>query len=654
AASTRARVVKGVGGVVAADPSLMLRPDVQDAVIRRFRDVSISVRQGAIEVVGELILGGGGYGCGGDIGSGPALLETYYPALMERLVDCGVSVRKSVVKILRAALKAWPTHPRRAHICQKLMERASVVKEEDTIRDQIRDTFHEVWFFEAEAGHAMATVVVGGGERDEMAAAPAAAAGAGVAGGSMTAKETLRASAVQLVEVVSGVGNTDWLVKLLEGLIFGPGEGDKARKDDAKRRAKATAHCQRLVDCLVTMLLAMDKGVCPLPPAWGPPPAQLVALVETLHVFCRAGPAFLAHHMESMYPYLAGQNGAAPKEEDIIVTTVAGMTYHVLPLLPQPVDRAVMGQVAGDLKKAVMRCSVPAVKAAVQCLVRLAIVGLRSPAPVHDLLRQFYNYLYRWQAHLGEREGGDLAAALAAARDSQKVRGSVRRGLIVIGCICQHYPFGDAADASDADGSGGGNAAVSATALLDEEVDGEDVELPAAAPVDAGAPRAVYEMLRWWLERADAETQCSALTGLAGLLSGAPRLALVAQRHGVVGRVLSASAVPPAVCRRALAALREVLLAEEARVESGAARESMVAAGVTAAARVGGDQDAESSAVGGVLQLHVATLLRRLLHPADEVRLEATLLVGTVLRQGLVNPLETVPHLLALQVSWKS
>ena len=40
----------------------------------------------------------------------------------------------------------------------------------------------------------------------------------------------MRAVAVQLMEVVYGVKDNDWLVKLLRGMIFGPAGGDKQKK----------------------------------------------------------------------------------------------------------------------------------------------------------------------------------------------------------------------------------------------------------------------------------------------------------------------------------------------------------------------------------------------------------------------------------------
>lgn len=40
----------------------------------------------------------------------------------------------------------------------------------------------------------------------------------------------VKAVAVQLMEVVYRVQDNSWLVKLLRGMIFGPGSGDKQKK----------------------------------------------------------------------------------------------------------------------------------------------------------------------------------------------------------------------------------------------------------------------------------------------------------------------------------------------------------------------------------------------------------------------------------------
>jgi cohesin loading factor subunit SCC2 len=111
--------LQGLAGVIQADPALMGLEVVRHAMEERFHDESISVREAAVSLVGQYVMRS-------DTTSD--LLETYHLALMERLVDVGVSVRKSVVKTLRDCLAAYPNHARRSEICCALVERSSVVK----------------------------------------------------------------------------------------------------------------------------------------------------------------------------------------------------------------------------------------------------------------------------------------------------------------------------------------------------------------------------------------------------------------------------------------------------------------------------------------------------------------------------------------------
>lgn len=50
-------------------------------------------------------------------------------------------MRKSVVRILRGVLLWRSPHSLHTQICRALVYRAALVREEDTIRDLIRDTF---------------------------------------------------------------------------------------------------------------------------------------------------------------------------------------------------------------------------------------------------------------------------------------------------------------------------------------------------------------------------------------------------------------------------------------------------------------------------------------------------------------------------------
>jgi len=61
---------------------------------RRLADGAISVRRAAVELLGKYIA------------SAPTYAARYYPAIVERLTDVGVSVRKAVMGILREMVRA--------------------------------------------------------------------------------------------------------------------------------------------------------------------------------------------------------------------------------------------------------------------------------------------------------------------------------------------------------------------------------------------------------------------------------------------------------------------------------------------------------------------------------------------------------------------
>ena len=123
---TRARVVRSLGALIQADNSLLAVQQIRGSVIERFNDVSISVREETVKLVGAYVVQRnhhvGGSGTQGGKGasemlnpsstSDVAVLDGYLSGLLVRLRDKGVSVRKSVVLILRDVLLHQPSHPR--------------------------------------------------------------------------------------------------------------------------------------------------------------------------------------------------------------------------------------------------------------------------------------------------------------------------------------------------------------------------------------------------------------------------------------------------------------------------------------------------------------------------------------------------------------
>lgn len=70
---------------------------------------------------------------------------------------------------------------------------------------------------------------------------------------------------------------------------------------------------------------------------------------------------------------------------------------------------------------------------------------------------------------------------------------------------------------------------------------------------------------------------------------------------------------------------------------------------ITVSKKISGDQDADATLFGGVLTSHASRLLEMTQASDTKLRFAALDLVGHLLRQGQINPNETVPFLLALQ-----
>ena len=513
----------------------------------------------------------------------------------------------------------------------------------------------------------------------------------------------VRAAASQIVEVVHGVSNSEWLVELLKGMLFGANDGSKAKKEAAKRRALVLARCEALVGCCVEFLLALDDDdaaastfvTLPTSPRMAAAAAllhgngdeaaaaaaaleaeraaKMVATLATLHVFCKASPSLLVVHVETLLPYLKADNRiGGPAQEAKVCALVANMVSWALPLMPSNRrDARLLATAAKDFQQLTYKFGGDVVHAAVECL---AVLAKATPAPIDKriskdseepllvLARTFYRVL-RPRATIWPLQPQDLS--------------KVGRGLVVLGAICRYR---------------------TATNYDDEDVeDNEDNHKGAKSNASAPSPlpleltahnlkNACYSCFLGYLRRDNEQVSRTALRGLSSQLIGSPRLMLRADRDGVVTAALTHAS--PALRLEALVGWRDILQAEELRVESGLAGKQMESrlngggngsssededdddedygaelnggkgvrfsadrsasaggsgGGAAIKRKVQGDQDSESSVVGGVLQLHVGTVLGLLFDKSkrgSSIRNAATSLLGVMLRQGLVNPLQ--------------
>jgi cohesin loading factor subunit SCC2 len=210
-----------------------------------------------------------------------------------------------------------------------------------------------------------------------------------------------------------------------------------------------------------------------------------------------------------------------------------------------------------------------------------------------------------------------------------KSKTNIQRALTVLGAICRHHetPFEDAESDEE-----------------DEEAEPGPVQL-----TWTNLPALCERLFTKFLDKSHVETKCSALRALSGMFVAHPRELFAMDQSGLITQVMSAES-HPSLQLESLRCWRDILLAEEGRIESGEAKAKMDAnKGITLAKKIAGDQDGDATLFGGVLTSHASRLFEMTQCPDKNLRFAALDLVGHLLRQGQVNPNEAVPFLLALQ-----
>lgn len=360
--------------VADADPKLMLINFIKNAVVERFSDESISVRDAALTLVGSYVV------------HTPAVANTYHRAFLRALNDAGVSVKKRTVKILQDILSTNPAYKGRAAACSAMLGLAADPKEDDGVRDLIHDLFLNVWLENGEerlengsqspvspSSAILDKLTSPGSVVEEAEERRMNEDGAGivtptprqdiVTPASKSTRshtkqlrtKTLRVrseiAAEQMVEVVKAAKSSDNLTTLFRELLAGVSDTDKDRKasERLKRQQIAQDHCQMLVDALFEHLLFVEDRRKELGDKVG---EELVATIQTIGVFAYVAPPVVLPHLDTLLPYLKGDNDVSMVDESVIVMSSCDTLYRLTAVFDDQAIRKVSeGSLADDLVK---------------------------------------------------------------------------------------------------------------------------------------------------------------------------------------------------------------------------------------------------------------------------------------------------------------
>ncbi|XP_077478659.1 nipped-B-like protein B isoform X2 [Stigmatopora argus] len=308
AIAVRTKAMKCLSEVVAVDPSILARPDMQRGVHGRLMDNSTSVREAAVELVGRFVL------------SRPELIEQYYDMLIERILDTGISVRKRVIKILRDICLELPDFHKITEMCVKMIRR---VNDEEGIKKLVNETFQKIWFTPT-SSH----------DKDAMI------------------RKILNVTDVVLACKDSGY---DWFEQLLQNLL---------KSEEAASYKPAKKACSQLVDNLVEHIVKYEESVPECEDKCASSD-RLVACVTTLYLFSKIRPQLMVKHAMTMQPHLSAK--CNNQNDVMVICNVAKILELIVPLIDNPSENF-LTVIEEDLMKLILKYGMMVVQHCISCL----------------------------------------------------------------------------------------------------------------------------------------------------------------------------------------------------------------------------------------------------------------------------------------------
>jgi len=777
----RARAIKTLNVLFQTDASLISRSQVCRAVTRRLNDAAISVREETVKLIGNYVLqcssstasvAAGALGASGEPekpSASASAADEYLDGLLLRLRDRGVSVRRAVVLLLRELLLRQLMHPRYSELCLALLERTALPKEEDSIKDTVRATFHEVWLTLPKYRE----LSLNDGQRSassRRAAAAAAAAGAG-AGITVKREETVDAFempmdgkslnvatgtghitvqsialdtedgvtqpvvelqtvtmpvqsarseyiehvAMQIIDVLSSstqestkseVDAYSTLTSLIQDVLHGKSDGDEANNAVLKRREQSAAHCIELVKALMEILLKLeeeDSGLQRLYAHRRTREVQLVSTIATIAVFCSAHPPLLLPHMSALLPYLKPHSALNSQQHSDVTLNVCRMLAAVCVITDAPgaITHSVSFQeLCIDLTNIALGGSYHNVDAAIKCLAALGAYVTGDVRPYMALASKCFTAVKQAAQAIPDRRLDQVTSKLMIAVSPQ-LCARVQRCLIVLGAVCEHSTLCAQELAELARRQGLKVITPSPTYLPPADEDEEESATAAPAPqlslsrpsshgslhslgslamletpmsshrdrcaVEEAAGRAdianspalspatlngcVHAAAVFALTLPDEGCEVRAVQALCRVYIGCPKLITLSQHEGLLYRLLSPTN-SSLLHEKLLGGLNHMMLAEEARLEGKQVLSDMRGAGVNVGEAVlsaASERDSDVSATAAAVLAHLRRITDFLYSDDSALRSEGLELIATLLRQGMLCPLDIIAHLVALQ-----
>ncbi|TCD62425.1 Sister chromatid cohesion protein 2 [Steccherinum ochraceum] len=274
----RTKALRALGQIITSDPSTLSAPNVRNAIEGHLLDSSPQVRDAAVELIGKYMI------------DSPNFAELYFTKIAERIADTGLSVRKRVIKLLKAFYPITKDRQHHIDICSRLVFR--MFDEDDTVKDLAIKAVEELWFHDAYSTSAAKKV------------------------GSHAQDKSALLSKVAVIMGVSAIfkDRQSPLEDLLHQIMTG-----KSADETSSLHQRYAEICEVLIDGLV------DAAELP--------GFTVVNCVRTIHLFTVAHPAVLSStHASTLLPYL---KNATTHEEQVISDYLLRIFRASIPQFPK-------------------------------------------------------------------------------------------------------------------------------------------------------------------------------------------------------------------------------------------------------------------------------------------------------------------------------
>ncbi|KAM3720051.1 Nipped-B-like protein [Dirofilaria immitis] len=131
AVGLRTKAMRCLTLIIEADHAVLKIPEVRKAVQARMMDPNVAVREATVELIGKYLI------------AKPEYVPQYYSLLIERIKDCGVAVRKRIIRILREICEKQPDYEKVPEMLARIVRRIS---DEEGVKKLTIDTMQILLF----------------------------------------------------------------------------------------------------------------------------------------------------------------------------------------------------------------------------------------------------------------------------------------------------------------------------------------------------------------------------------------------------------------------------------------------------------------------------------------------------------------------------